>query len=139
MILSQVYVPTIAREILADPGPLSLKGFAVGDGCMGGYSTTSTRIYLLLTRGLRLPPSPAPPQHTLPCVDIAVSCDGMHAGTEVLCGSGNPDKGPYYRVEFMHGHGQVSERNYRAIMQECPEQALKTGQGSSATLCYLAA
>ena len=28
-------------------------------------------------------------------------------GEEVLCGSGNPDKGPYYQVEFMHGHGQV--------------------------------
>jgi hypothetical protein len=60
-----IYVPTIVREILIDPGPLNLKGFAVGDGCMG---------------------------------------------TEVLCGAGNPDKGPWYRVEFMHGHGQVSER-----------------------------
>ena len=46
-------MPTIVREILDDPGPLNLKGFAVGDGCMG---------------------------------------------TEVLCGSGNPDKGPYYEV-----------------------------------------
>lgn len=57
-----VYVPTIVREILADPGPLNLKGFAVGDGCMG---------------------------------------------TEVLCGNKNPDKGPFFKVEFMHGHGQV--------------------------------
>jgi len=82
-----VYVPTIVREILADPGPLSLRGFAVGDGCMG---------------------------------------------TEVLCGSGNPDKGPFYRVEFMHGHGQVSEKNYRTIMRECPEKVLKSGSGMSA-------
>ena len=28
-----IYVPTIVREILADPGPLNLRGFAVGDGC----------------------------------------------------------------------------------------------------------
>ena len=46
-----VYVPTIARSILKAPGPLNLKGFAVGDGCMG---------------------------------------------LDVLCGSGNPDKGPWY-------------------------------------------
>jgi hypothetical protein len=82
-----IYVPTIVREILADPGVLNLKGFAVGDGCMG---------------------------------------------TDVLCGSGNPDKGPFYRVEFMHGHGQVSERNYNTIMKECPEKALKSGNGMSA-------
>ena len=82
-----IYVPTIVREILDDPGPLSLRGFAVGDGCMG---------------------------------------------TEVLCGSGNPDKGPFYEVEFMHGHGQVSERNYRTIKKECPEAALRSGVGMSA-------
>ena len=57
-----IYVPTIVREILADPGPLTLAGFAVGDGCMG---------------------------------------------TDVLCGSNGTDPGPYYKVEFMHGHGQV--------------------------------
>jgi len=57
-----IYVPTIVREILADPGPLNLRGFGVGDGCMG---------------------------------------------TDVLCGGGDPDKGPYYDVEFFHGHGQV--------------------------------
>ena len=77
------------REILADPGPLSLRGFAVGDGCMG---------------------------------------------TEVLCGSKNPDKGPFYRVEFLHGHGQVSERNYRSIRMECPEAVLRSGSGMS-TAC----
>jgi len=71
-----VYVPTIARELMSDPGPINFAGFAVGDGCMG---------------------------------------------TEVLCGSGNPDKGPFYRVEFMHGHGQVSERNYGDIKKSCPE------------------
>jgi len=80
-----VYVPTIVREILNDPGPINLKGFAVGDGCMG---------------------------------------------TEVLCGGAK--KGPFYEIEFMHGHGQVSERLYRTIKQACPEQALRTGTGMSA-------
>jgi hypothetical protein len=91
-----VYVPTIVRELWADPGPTTLAGFAVGDGCMG---------------------------------------------TEVLCGSTINDalpplvraqNGPWYRVEFMHGHGQVSERNYRTIMSECPEAALRSGKGMSA-------
>jgi len=81
-----IYVPTIVREIVADPGPLNLAGFAVGDGCMG---------------------------------------------TEVLCGDKRPDKGPYYEVEFMHGHGQVSERTYGAIRAECPENALRSGSGMS--------
>lgn len=31
------------------------------------------------------------------------------------------NKGPWYDVEFMHGHGQASERNYRTIMAQCPE------------------
>ena len=87
-----IYVPTIVREIIADPGPLNLAGFAVGDGCMG---------------------------------------------TEVLCGTGNPDKGPFYRVEFMHGHGQVSERNYQQIQRECPEAVLHSGTGMS-TACTAA-
>ena len=72
---------------MADPGPLNLAGFAVGDGCMG---------------------------------------------TDILCGSGNPNKGPHYQIEFMHGHGQVSERNYRAIKKLCPDAALMTGTGMTA-------
>jgi len=82
-----IYVPNIAKEILKAPGPINLKGFAVGDGCMG---------------------------------------------TDVLCGSGNPDKGPYYQVEFLHGHGQVSEKNYKTIIMECPEAVLRSGSGESA-------
>ena len=62
-------------------------------------------------------------------------------GTHVLCGSvvdqtlpplTRVNKGPWYKVEFMHGHGQVSERNYRAIMAECGEAGLRSGQGLSA-------
>lgn len=81
-----IYVPTIARELLNEPGNTNLAGFAVGDGCMG---------------------------------------------TDVLCGSNNPDKGPFYKVEFLHGHGQVSNRNYNTIRAECPEKVLRTGEGMS--------
>ena len=52
-------------------------------------------------------------------------------GTEVLCGSGNPDAGPKWHIEFMHGHGAVSERNYAQIMAECPDDVQRTGKGAS--------
>jgi hypothetical protein len=81
-----IYVPTIVEQILDNPGPLNLRGFAVGDGCMG---------------------------------------------TDVLCGSGNPDKGPYFQIEFLHGHGQVSERTYNKIVAECPKAVLLSGKGAS--------
>jgi len=75
-----VYVPTIVREILNNNPPgVNLKGFAVGDGCMGN---------------------------------------------KVLCFSG---LGPYYQIEFMHGHGQFSEHLYRTIVDKCPEADLKSG------------
>uniref|UniRef100_A0A6B2L3B8 Carboxypeptidase n=1 Tax=Arcella intermedia TaxID=1963864 RepID=A0A6B2L3B8_9EUKA len=74
-----VYVPSIVREILKSPGGLKLKGFGVGDGCIG---------------------------------------------TDVLCGSSH---GPYYSIEFMHGHGQFSNQLYRTIRSNCPESELKKG------------
>ena len=36
-------------------------------------------------------------------------------------------KGPWYRIQFFHGHGQVSEQNHREIMAACPEEALRSG------------
>eukprot|EP00055_Hartaetosiga_balthica_P017147 m.112598 g.112598 ORF g.112598 m.112598 type:complete len:505 (-) comp9256_c9_seq1:1971-3485(-) len=79
-----IYVPTIVERILADPRGVNLKGFAVGDGCMG---------------------------------------------TEVLCG---PGSGPYWDVEFMHGHGQFSNKLYNKIMTTCTVEALKTNTMSPA-------
>jgi len=78
-----IYVPIIAQAILADPRGINLKGFAVGDGCMG---------------------------------------------TEVLCGKRN---GPYYHIEFLHGHGQFSNNLYREIYNVCTEEELKEGDLSS--------
>jgi len=72
-----IYVPIIARSIVQDPQGINLKGFAVGDGCIG---------------------------------------------TEVLCG---PNDGPWWSIEFFHGHGQVSEQLYNTILSSCPESDLK--------------
>jgi hypothetical protein len=76
-----VYVPTLAREIvLGNPSiPINLKGFAIGDGCMG---------------------------------------------TDVLCGGGD---GPYYTIEFMHGHGQFSLLLYQTIISSCSKADLLNG------------
>lgn len=45
-------------------------------------------------------------------------------GTEVLCG---PGRGPFYNIEFMHGHGQFSNKLYNAIKAQCPVNELKKG------------
>jgi carboxypeptidase C (cathepsin A) len=75
-----VYVPMLAREILAHGGELAgqLKGLAVGDGCTTG----------------------------LGCV---------------------PHHGPYFDVEFFHGHGQFSDKTYREIKTTCSEDELFNG------------
>jgi carboxypeptidase C (cathepsin A) len=83
-----IYVPTIAREILNNPGSgINLQGFAVGDGCLG---------------------------------------------TDVICTNGpNIAAGPWYDIEFFHGHGQVSEDLYNTILDTCPETNLKNGSLNS--------
>jgi len=81
-----IYVPIIARAILEDPQGINLKGFAVGDGCMG---------------------------------------------TEVLCGD---HSGPYYHLQFLHGHGQFSEKLYRTINKVCTEVELRKGNLSTKCL-----
>jgi hypothetical protein len=39
---------------------------------------------------------------------------------QVLCGN----EGPYFYIEFMHGHGQLSDNTYEAINSECKMQEL---------------
>merc|ERR1719330_404990 len=78
-----IYVPMLAREILErgdDALRAQLKGFAVGDGCIGGDS----------------------------------------------------DAGPYFNVEFFHGHGQFSEKTYADIQRECPRSELMHGVSTPA-------
>lgn len=44
-------------------------------------------------------------------------------GTEVLCGN----QGPYFFIEFFHGHIQFSDKLYRKIQRDCPLNQLITG------------
>jgi len=78
-----IYVPTLAREIIENENAINLKGWAVGDGCLGN---------------------------------------------DILCGSGKDAwKGPYFTIEFMHGHGQFSDKTYEAIMSVCSKDELIYG------------
>lgn len=45
-------------------------------------------------------------------------------GTEVLCGGGGGGPGPYFRLEFLHGHGQFSHRLYERMRRVCPREQL---------------
>jgi len=77
-----VYIPMLAREILndkTDPTYKQLRGFAVGDGCVG---------------------------------------------SDVLCGQ---KSGPWFNIQFFHGHGQVSDKLYTEIITVCGIQQLQRG------------
>ena len=43
-------------------------------------------------------------------------------GTSVLCGPNGP--GPYFRLEFLHGHGQFSHKLFSQIHHHCPREQL---------------
>eukprot|EP00667_Euglena_gracilis_P007363 EG_transcript_7434 len=75
-----IYVPTLVRQILSNPQSKVarlLRGFAVGDGCVG---------------------------------------------THVLCG--DRAAGPYFLLQFLHGHGQYSDPLHRQVMAQCPRDQL---------------
>lgn len=85
-----LYVPMLARAILEERGSdleAQLKGFAVGDGCIGGP-----------------------------------------AGGGGGC---TPDGGPFFTVEFFHGHGQFSDKTYRKIQSSCSRDELVNGVRSA--------
>jgi hypothetical protein len=42
----------------------------------------------------------------------------------VLCGGGGRGPGPYFRLEFLHGHGQFSHRLYERMRHVCPREQL---------------
>jgi hypothetical protein len=56
---------------------------------------------------------------------------GFATGDGVIGSDVQRPRPPYYRVEWMHGHGQVSERTYRAIHRHCSEAMLRSGVGIS--------
>ncbi len=45
-------------------------------------------------------------------------------GSDVLCGG---NRGPYFSVEFFHGHGQVSDKLYNQIRSVCGVEQLQRG------------
>lgn len=48
-------------------------------------------------------------------------------GSEVLCGAHTPSSnGPFFYIEFFHGHGQVSDKLYNEIYRVCGVEQLKT-------------
>lgn len=56
-------------------------------------------------------------------IAVGDGCLGMGA-------SGNaclPEKGPYFQVEFFHGHGQFSDETYNEIKRVCPHEELVSG------------
>jgi hypothetical protein len=45
-------------------------------------------------------------------------------GLDVVCG---PDQGPWFDLQFFHGHGQISDKLYDNILEVCGIYALKYG------------
>ena len=49
------------------------------------------------------------------------------AGTDVLCGDQPGHSGPWYHLQFFHGHGQVSDKLHDEIVATCGVAQLKAG------------
>jgi len=92
-----VYVPGFAGALLADPIPgLNFQGWAVGDGWTGC--------------------KPVPGRKVDWCVDL--DNVGMFKYPNV-------EPGPYYDVEFFHGHSQFSTELYTEIQSTCTQTELR--------------
>jgi len=59
--------------------------------------------------------------HNLKGMAIGDGC----VGSDVLCG--NTKSGPFFHVEFFHGHGQVSDKLYNKIIGTCGVKQLQEG------------
>jgi len=58
--------------------------------------------------------------------------EGIAVGDGCLGGPGNeggcfPNAGPYFTVEFFHGHGQFSDKTYKLIQETCSKEELVNG------------
>lgn len=101
-----IYIPGFVQAWLDDPVPnVPLAGFAVGDGWTG------------------CKPIPGRPANWCTNLD--------NVG---LFQYPNTYPGPYYDIEFFHGHSQFSEQLYRAIKEGCSEQELR-GTKPMSLLC----
>lgn len=52
-------------------------------------------------------------------------------------GSCVPERGPYFQVEFFHGHGQFSDQTYNDIQRLCPHEELVNGVHTPACAAVL--
>ena len=84
-----VYVPSLAQSIYNDKSSkINLKGFAVGDACLGGQDW--------------------------------------------------PYRGPFFGLQFMHGHGQFSDKLFWEIQGTCTTNELLYGNMSAACAAKVA-
>jgi len=96
------YVPLFANAWLDDPivgptgQPINFKGFAIGDGMPACIQTPGKQVDW--------------------CVDL--NNVGFFEYPNALAG-------PYWDLEFFHGHSQMSESLYQEILSTCPETQLK--------------
>jgi carboxypeptidase C (cathepsin A) len=67
---------------------------------------------------------------------LAKQLKGVAVGDGCTTGLGClPTHGPYFSVEFFHGHGQFSDKTYRLIKATCTEEELYNGVKDSASAC----
>ena len=93
-----MYVPGFVNALMDDPIPgLNFKGFGVGDGFIG-----------------------CPAVEGRP-VNWCVNLDNVGVFEYP-----NAAAGPYYDVQFFHGHNQFSQELHREIMSTCTEEEMKT-------------
>jgi len=91
-----VYVPGFADAMMSDPIPgLNFQGWAVGDGWTGCKPKEGRK------------------------VDWCVDLDNVGVFKYP-----NVEPGPYYDVEFFHGHSQFSNQLYREILAGCQLEEL---------------
>lgn len=59
---------------------------------------------------------------------LASQLKGLAVGDGCISGTGClPNRGPYFQVEFFHGHGTFSDRTYRQIQSSCSHAELVNG------------
>eukprot|EP01065_Artemidia_motanka_P043730 TRINITY_DN6110_c0_g1_i1.p2 TRINITY_DN6110_c0_g1~~TRINITY_DN6110_c0_g1_i1.p2 ORF type:complete len:514 (+),score=175.51 TRINITY_DN6110_c0_g1_i1:61-1602(+) len=93
-----IYVPGFVNEMLDDPiEGLNFRGFLVGDGWTG------------------CPPKAGHPMNW--CTNLNNVGFFKYPNVNV---------GPWYDIEFMHGHSQFSESLYRQIRASCTEAELRS-------------
>ena len=95
--------------------------FATSDLHLSGESYAGVYIPMLARQILEDPRSPTASR--LKGMLIGDGC----AGTEVLCGAATGHSGPWYHLQFFHGHGQVSDKLNDEIVATCGVAQLKAG------------